>query len=268
MRNIREESGSFTTGFLLFSGLFTILYSLSVGDNTYLVFGLLLIFTFALAASVGGRGNADSDLESIGWSNKNMAAVVPLGIAGGVIALIVGSLIINLSSKSTASIVPDFSAMASVLPMYSASVIPPTIAVAANIAAQWLIVAPSEEAAYRILAPFAMVSMFKNTIIAYFLAAILWMATHVNAYTVQGTPHAMYLVLFVIAIITTLLFWFTGSAISGIIAHGVFNTYVVLAGAENIGTAAYIVVLVILAILFFAWINGKEKVKGARGGVV
>lgn len=269
MRNIREETGNFTTGFLIFSGLFTVLYSLSVGDNTYLVFGILLLFTFVLAASIGGKGDTDSDLEAIGWSNKNMGVVVPLGIAGGIVALVVGSLIINLSSKgAVASTVPDFSAMVSVLPMYTASVIPPAVAVSANIIAQWLIVAPSEEAAYRILAPFAAVSMLKNVVIAYFVAAILWMATHVNAYTLQGTPNAMYLVLFVIAIITTGLLWLTGNVISGIIAHGVFNTGVILIGAGNVDTTAYLVVFIILGILMYGWLAGREQTRSSKGGVV
>ncbi len=266
--NIREEAGSVTTGFLIFSGLITVLYALSVGDNTYLVFGILLLFTFTLAASVGGQGNTDSDLEAIGWSNKNMGTVVPLGIAGGILALIIGSFIISLSAKNTASTVPDFSAVASVFPMYKASIIPASIATAVNIIAQWTIVAPSEEAAYRILAPFAGMAVFKNQIMAYAAATILWLATHINAYTMQGTPSSMYLVLAMIAVITIGLLWWTGSAISGIIAHAVFNSGVILM-AGNAGQAAYFVVLVILAILVYGWLTGMEKSRNSRrGGVV
>jgi hypothetical protein len=268
MRNLQEEAGkSVTTGYLIFSGLATILYALSISDNTYLVFGILLLFTFALAASVGGKGNTDSDLEAIGWSDKNMDKVIPLGIAGGFLALIVGSFIISLTARNTASTVPDFSAAASILPMYTASIIPPTIAVSVNIMAQWLIVAPSEEAAYRILAPFAGVAVFKNTIIAYVFAAILWLATHINAYTMQGTPRSMYLVLFVIAMITTGLFWYTGNAISGIIAHGVFNTGVIIM-AGNAGKPAMIVVFVILAVLSYGWFVGKNRKQRSGKGVV
>jgi len=262
-------STSVTTGYLIFAGLFTIAYALSVSDMTYLVFGILLLFTFALATSVGGQGNTDSDLEAIGWSNKNMGMVIPLGIAGGIAALIIGSLIVQFTTKNSAAIVPDFSASASIIPLFSASVIPSSIALAANIVAQWLIVAPSEEAAYRILAPFAGVAVFKNALIAYVVAAMLWLGTHINAYTVQGTPNSMYLVLAVIAIITTGLFWFTGNAVAGIIAHGVFNTGVIIM-TGNIGNAGYFVLLVIAIILVYGYVNNKDKNKSRnkKGGVV
>src|SRR5659263_46700 len=214
MKPLLEQGSTATTGFLILSSLSIVILTLMFKDPLYIVFAIPIIMVFALAASVGGKGSSDSDLAAIGLSNKHMNVAVPIGILGGIVAVFLAGIITSFTAQS-AAIVPDFSSVT----LLSVSIISPSVAMSVNIIAQWLVVAPSEEAGYRILAPYAGQAIFKNLGFAWIFASLLWLATHVPTFIAQGVPNSMYLVLLMISTITIGLLWYTGNIISTIITH-------------------------------------------------
>ncbi|CAG0948617.1 MAG: CPBP family intramembrane metalloprotease [Candidatus Methanoperedens sp.] len=259
MKPLMQQSSTSTTGYLILSSLFIVILTLMFKDPLYIVFGIPIIMVFALAASVGGKGSSDEDLAAIGWSNKHMDTVIPIGILGGIVAVFLAGLITSFTQQS-AAIVPDFSSSATIL---SASVITPSIAMSVNIISQWLVVAPSEEAGYRILAPYAANSIFKNLGFAWIFATLLWVATHIPTFIAQGVPNSMYLVLIMIATITIGLLWYTGNIMSTIIVHGVYNTGVLLL-SNKVDSLTFYIVAIIIMILFIAYYSSSKK--GSRTG--
>ena len=252
----KTDSGSATTGYLILSGLTVVLLTLFFKDPLYLVFAVPLAFVFTLGASVDkGKGSVDDDLEAVGWSDKGMELAIPLGIIGGMAVLFLGSIMTRYTSDTASIFVPDFTNIAA---LTTASVIPAQWALSANIIAQWMVVAPAEEAMARILAPFAFMKIFKNTIIAFILAAFLWMGMHIPTYLSQNANQSMYLVLFLLAFVTTTLYIWTGNLISAIIAHSVFNTGVLLS-ANNFDSGTMYIILIVIAILLYAWVSGALK---------
>jgi len=257
-----SNSGSATTGYLILSGLTVVLFALAFKDPMYIVFAIPLAFIFTLGASVdkSGRGSVDDDLEAVGWSDKNMQLAIPLGIIGGMIALILGSIMTKYTPDTASILVPDFSGVAA---LTTATVIPSSLALSVNIASQWLVVSTSEESLARVLAPFAFMKIFKNTVVAFILAAFFWIFMHVPTYTAQGANSMMYGVLLLLAAVTTILYLFTKNLMSSIIAHATFNTGVLLS-AENFDSGTLYTVLTILAILVYAWLSGM--LKGEKAG--
>ncbi len=253
----KTDSGSATTGYLILSGLTVVLFALAFKDPMYLVFGIPLAFIFTLGASSdkSGKGSVDEDLEAVGWSEKGMELAIPLGIIGGMAVLFLGGIMTRYTADTASILVPDFSGIAK---LTTATVIPASLALSVNIASQWLCVAPAEEALARVLAPFAFIKIFKNVIIAFILAAFFWMLMHVPTYIAQGANQSMYLVLLLLAFITTSLYVFTKNLMSAIVAHGTFNTGVLLS-ASNFDSGTIYVILIIIAILIYAWISGMFK---------
>jgi len=252
-----SDSGSATTGYLILSGLTVVLFALAFKEPMYIIFAIPLAFIFTLGASVdkSGKGSVDDDLEAVGWSDKGMNLAIPLGIIGGMAALFIGSIITKFTPETASIMVPDFSGIAA---LSTATVIPPTLALSANIIAQWLCVAPSEEALARVLAPFAFMKIFKNAILAFILAAFFWMFMHAPTYLAQGANQSMYLVLLLLAFITTGLYIFTKNLMSSIVAHGVFNSGVLLS-SSNFDSGTMYVVLIIVSVLVYAWLSGVLK---------
>jgi hypothetical protein len=257
MASRRESgSGSVTAGYLILSGLTVILFALALKEPMFIVFGIPITLIFALAASEDKRGGGlDEDLEAVGWTDKAMEQAVPFGIIGGMATLVFGGLIINYTPETASILIPDFTSIAV---LTTASVIPPTVAVSANIISQWLVVAPSEESLARVLAPFAGMRIFKNVIIAYIFAAFFWILMHVPTFITQNAKPAMYLVLIILAGITTVLYVYTKNLMSSITAHGTFNTGVVLSSSGFTQATIY-VVFIIIAVLLYAWISGVLK---------
>lgn len=256
-RKESEESGSATTGYLILSSLTVVLFSLWFKDAMYIIFAIPLAFIFTLGASADktGKGSVDSDLEAVGWSDKNMDTAIPLGIIGGMLTLFLGSMIIRFTPETASILVPDFTNIAT---LTTASVIPAQWALSGNIISQFMVVAPAEEALARVLAVFAFLKIFKNIIIAFVLAAFFWLLLHVPTYLAQGASQNMYVVLLLLALVTTVLYIFTHNLMSAIITHSVFNSGVLLS-SNNFDSGTMYIVLIIAAILIYAWISGTLK---------
>lgn len=258
VRTTAEKGSSFTTGYLILSVLVTMSLALFFKDATYLVFALPTILAFTLAASIDKRGgSADSDLEAVGWSSKNLTSAIPLGIAGGIISLVMGGFIMRTASM--ASLVPDFST--SIAALTGASIIPAGLALATNIIATAMVVVPSEELGYRLLAPYAFFAAFKNQILAWIAASLLWAGTHIPTFMAQGVDNSMYIVLMFISLVNILLIYYTQNIMSAIISHMTFNIGVLLSPGGNI--MAYYVVAVIAIILSLAYFTSNNK-RGVR----
>ncbi len=253
----RTDSGSATTGYLILSGLTVVLFALWFKDAMYLVFGIPLAFIFTLGASADktGKGSVDEDLEAVGWSDKGMELAIPFGIIGGMLALFLGSIITRYTPETASMLVPDFTGIAA---LTTASVVPAQWALSANIISQFMVVAPAEEALARVLAVFAFLKIFKNIIIAFILAAFFWLFLHIPTYLAQGASQNMYVVLLILAFVTTVLYLFTHNLMSSIVAHSTFNSGVLLS-SSNFDSGTMYVVLIIAAILIYAWISGVLK---------
>lgn len=256
-RKESEESGSATTGYLILSGLTVVLLTLFYKDAIYLVFAIPIVLVFTLAASGDktGRGSVDDDLEAVGWSDRNLGISIPLGIIGGMAALFFGSIITRFTPETASILVPDFSGLAA---LNTATVIPPYLSLSVNIFSQWAVISPSEESLARILAVYAFLKIFKNVILAFVLASLFWLFLHIPTYITQGASMNMYLVLLLLAVVTTALFVYTKNLLSAITAHGTFNTGVLLS-SNNFDSGTMYTILIIVAILLYAWLSGTLK---------
>lgn len=250
---IKTKSGGVTTAYMIFAALATVTFGLALGDLSFLYFAVLILLAFVLSA-MSDKGSAQKNLSSIGWSDHNISLAIPLGIAGGIITIFIGAFIFRLTPQTSSMIAPDFSATASIL---TGAVIPAAYALSFNVIGQWLITAPAEEAGYRIVAPFAAMSAFGNEILAFAIASLLWIFTHVPAYVSQNAPNSMYLVLAVFSIVAIALIKITGTVMSAIVAHGTYNTLVLIMSSP-LDSTIFIVILSILFILLFIWVRGKK----------
>ena len=229
------------------SALAVVMFTLAFEDPVYLVFAIPLVLVFTLGAAING-GDVDDDLGAVGWSSQNMELAVPIGIAGGMVALFLGTLIMKFTPENTASIVPDFSAAGF---LATASVIPPVAAIGANIIAQFAVVAPSEEALARVLAPYAGWAIFKSWPIAFIFGAIFWVGLHIPTLIAQGSGSGMYLVLLVLAGVTTGVYIITKNLLAAINTHGTFNVGVIVLGV-GINAYAFYAIAAIIAVLAYA----------------
>lgn len=263
MRPLLPKESTASTGYLLLSALFVVLFTLAFQDPMFLVFGIPLLLVFILGASLDA-GKPEKDLEIVGWSGRNMQFAVPLGIAGGLLSIFAGTYLtrnIATSSIYTSSLqifVPDFAAAGVVATMFTTpSVIPSFLSTGANIISQWFVVAPSEESLSKTLVPYAIYSIVPNWVLAYIIGAIFWLFLHVPKFITQNVDSRMYIVLLVIAFITTALVIFTRTILTAVISHGIFNTGVIIIGQGANQTAFYIIII-ILAILTYTWFKAKE----------
>lgn len=253
MKLIKIQQSSATAGYLITSAVGVMAFTLAFRDYSFLVFAIPIILVFALGASID-KGGVDEDLEAVGWSEKNIKLAVPIGILSGIVSLFIGSLIMQFTPENIGSIIPDMSSWVGKLA--TASVIPPALAVGANIIGQWWIISPSEESLSKILGSYAGMSVFKNIYIAYVFGIFVWIAMHIPTFIIQGTSIAMYGVLVVLGGTTLIAYFMTRNLISAVVGHGVFNTGVILL-SENINIVSYYVILIIAVIIAVVWMRGK-----------
>lgn len=249
-----KTTSSAVTGYLIFSLIFSVLFALMFEDPMFLVFGVFILMAFILATAID-VGDINKDLASVGWSSTNIKTAVPLGIIGGIVTLVIGSFMVNINMMHP--VVPDFSSLGKFFT--KASVISPLMAVSANIISQWLVVAPAEESLSKIIAPYAGIMVFKDKIFAFFLAILLWTAMHIPTFVMQGVGSSMYFVLILFGVISAVLFFMTNSILTPIIAHGVFNTVIILSSSGD--TYSTLVILVVAAVLLLVW---SKSSKGAN----
>ncbi len=250
---IKTKTGGVTTAYLIFAALATVTFGLALNDLSFLYFAVLILLAFGLSAT-SDKGSPQKNLESIGWSDRNISQAIPFGIAGGILTVFIGAIVFKLTPQTSSLIAPDFSATAFIV---IGSVIPASYALSFNIIAQWIIVAPGEEAGYRIVAPFAAMSAFGSELIAFGIASVLWIFTHVPAYVSQNAPNSMYLVLAVFSIIAIALIKLTGTVMSAIVAHGTYNTIVLIMASPPDSTTMFVMLAILFALLFI-WFRGKK----------
>lgn len=250
---IKTKSGGITTAYLLFAVLATVTFGLALNDLSFLYFAILILLAFALSA-MADKGSPQKNLETIGWSDRNISQAIPYGIAGGLLTIFIGSYLLRLTPQASSLIAPDFSATASIL---TGVIIPSSYAISFNIIGQWLIVAPAEEAGYRIVAPFAALSALGSEFLAFGIATILWIFSHVPAYVSQNAPNSMYAVLLVLATVTILLIKITGTVMSAIVAHGTYNSIILLMSSPSNTTTLFIMMAIFL-ILIYIWFRSSK----------
>ncbi len=251
------EQSSPISGYLIFAGLFSALFGYLMQDALYFGFAIFIFAALALSASIDA-GDVSHDLAKVGWSATNINMSIPLGILGGIITIVLGSFIISIDLMHI--LIPDLSTLAKFFT--TASIIPPTLAVSANIIAQIMVVAPGEEALKMILAPFGAKAIFKNTIFAFVIGMVFWVVMHVPTFTSQNAPQSMYLVLFLLGIIGIILFFITQSILAPILAHITFNVGVILNTASGDTLALFTIVGVVL-VLFYIYAK-NQKVSYAK----
>lgn len=241
------------TGYLIFSGIFSVMAALIFQDAMFLAFGIFILMAFILATAID-VGDINKDLAAVGWSSTNINTAVPLGVVGGIAAIVIGSIVVNINMMHP--LVPDLTSLSKFLT--GASIISPLMAVTANILAQWLVVAPSEESLSKIIAPFAGIMIFKNKMVAFGIAILLWTGMHAPTFIMQGVGGSMYLVLIIFGIISTILFFMTNGILAPIIAHGVFNTVIIMS-STSFDIYGILTVMIIITILVLIWLNPKKR---------
>lgn len=250
---IKTKSGGVTTAYMIFAALATVTFGLALNDISFLYFAVLILLAFVLSA-MSDKGSPQKNLASIGWSDRNIGQAIPYGIAGGLLVVFIGSVLLKLTPQSSSIIAPDFSATASIM---VGAIIPASYALSFNIIGQWLITAPAEEAGYRIVAPFAAMSAFGSELIAFAIATLLWIFSHVPAYLSQNAPNSMYLVLIVLSIVTISLIKITGTVMSAIVAHGTYNTIVLIMSSPS-DSGTLFVMMAIFFTLIYIWFRGRK----------
>ena len=247
------KTASVVTGYLIFSFIFSVLFSLYFQDPLFYAFTLFILMALVLANSID-VGDINKDLASVGWSSTNITTAIPLGVLGGIIALVLGSFVVNINMMN--STIPDLTSIAKFFT--KASIISPLMAVSANLFAQWLVITPAEESLKLIIAPYAGMLVFKNKIIAFFIGILLWELMHVPTYIMQGVGTNMYFVLFILGVITAFLYFLTSSILAPLTAHGTFNTAIILSSAQS-NVYDTFTILIIVAVLVLVWLKNSQK---------
>lgn len=251
-----SSASNIVIGYLVFSFIFSTMFALYFQDPLFYVFTFFLVMALILATAID-VGDITQDLASVGWSSININFVIPLGVLGGIIALVLGSFVVNINMMN--ALIPDLTSVAKIFT--GASIISPILAVSANLISQWLVIAPAEESLSKIIAPYAGIKVFKDKIFAFFIAILLWIGMHIPTFIMQGVSNNMYFVLFILGVITTVLFFMTNSILTPIIAHGTFNTAVILSSVSSdiYGT---LVVIIVALVLVLVWFKNPKKLKG------
>lgn len=255
MRLKVEETNSLT-GMILLTSLALLTFGLFTQDINLLWFALPIIFSLIIAIS-RRSGDIDEAVKSIGISGTNIQSAIPIGIIAGVIVFIIGSFIVTFTDKNTASMIPTF-AIASLSPATS-TLIPAGSFLAMNLLIQWLIVAPAEELGFRFLAPYIFYSFSKSIPFAILFGTLLWIVEHVPTFAIQGASQGMYIVLLLLGIMSIALIYYTGGIIASWIAHGVFNSLVlIMTGTLNSITYLVIIGIIISLIIIYSKSGGKN----------
>ena len=242
--------------FILFL-ISTIFFTLLLQDLFVIVFGIMILGVWVLASSVG-KGSAKEDLESVGVTGEHLTVAIPIGIAIGILSLIIGSIIMAVDDTASflalsTLIIPS---MATATAIGTTTVIPMQLALMFEIAAQWLYVAPGEEAGFRVLTVFGLQSIFDNPIIAFFGATLIWAAMHFPLWISTGVPTTMYAVVVIWGIMWAAQFVIIRNYFSNVVSHAVTNTGVLIMRdfETNMNIYTYIILFVILAICIgLAW---------------
>lgn len=250
-------------------GLFILLILGGIGfcifqdSMSIIVFPIMMIAVLALAAS-RGKGDVEEDLESMGVTGQGMGQSIIVGVILGVVSLLLGSLILAVvpgkgSFVELGSILIPATGTAAALGV--ATVVPSYLVTSTNILAQWVYVAPGEEAGMRVLAVFGIHSIFRNVVISFLGATFIWAALHIPLWMTTGVSEVMYLVIVVWGIIWSIQFVIMRNFFSNVVSHATTNTGVILAteigfgGLNNIYvicTVAGITVALILLGVYYA----------------
>ena len=187
---------------------------------------------------------------------EDMMVAIPVGIVVGIISLVIGSVIMGVTSTGSFTelgslVVP---AMGTVAALGTASVIPVSLLTAANIFGQWVYVAPGEEAGFRVLTVYGLQTVFNNPIFAFFGATLIWALLHLPVWMTTGVSSVMYVVVIVWGVIWSAQFVIMRNYFSNVISHAVTNTGVILTTSMGMtGLDTYTVgVLVAISIVLIA----------------
>lgn len=230
-------------------------FALSITDQTMIGFGILLLLLFVFAASLD-KGSSDANLKALNWTNLNFSLALITGVMGGLIALLVGSMILDYDKRTASILVPDFYFAASLAGVTVASV---SLATTFNVLAQWFTVAPAEEAMARILGVRAGMSIFRTTSIAYIFGSSLWIIMHIPTYTAQNAQSEMYIVLAFLALVAIGLLYLTKNIFSAIIAHATFNTGVIMLAANGEMFLTGSIIVIILSFIYYMTPKPKAR---------
>lgn len=235
----------------------TLVFTLILQEAFVMIFGIMILGVWVLASSIG-KGSAKEDLESVGVTGQHLTVAIPIGIAVGVLSLIIGSIIMAVDDTASflalsTLIIPS---MATAAAVGVTTVIPMQLALMFEIAAQWLYVAPGEEAGFRVLTVYGLQSIFKNPIIAFFGATLIWAAMHIPLWISTGVPTTMYVVVVIWGIMWAAQFVIIRNYFSNVVSHAVTNTGVLIMRDfdTNVNIYTYITLFAILVICIgLAW---------------
>lgn len=258
-----EKSPALGVFILLIIGGFA--FTLYQNSPVLILFPLMLISVFALAAS-RGKGNVEEDLSSVGVTGEGMGQGIIVGIIVGVLSLFIGSIIMAVMPEKGsflelgAIILP---ATATSVALGTASVIPSYLVVSSNILAQWVYVAPGEEAGMRVLAVFGLQSMFGNVALSFLGATLIWAAMHVPVWVTSGVSSTMYVVVVVWGIIWSIQFILMRNFFSNVVSHATTNTGVILATELGFGgiNNSYVLMTVggiTVVLILLGWYYAKK----------
>jgi len=242
-----------------------VVFALFQESTMLIVFPLMLIAVLALAGS-RGKGNVEEDLESVGVTGEGMGMTIVVGIGVGIFSLLIGTLIMSAmpgkgSFLELGSIIIPITATAAALG--TATVIPSYLVTSSNILAQWVYVAPGEEAGMRVLAVFGLQSIFGNPIVSFAGATLIWAAMHIPIWMTSGVSETMYLVVVVWGIIWSVQFVIMRNFFGNVISHATTNTGVILATAVGFGGVSNIYVLgtitgIVIVLGLLGWYYAKR----------
>ena len=252
---LTSERSSITTGIMILSLLFVVGYTLFLDDSMYLVFAIPLLAFITFSALRGGD-DIDESLENLGWGDRNIWFALPMGFVGGAVALLIGGIILNVNLVNASLLIPNMKTAGG---LAVASVIPVSIAITADIISQWMVVAPSEEAGFRVLAPYALSSIIPNPIFIFTGSTLMWAAYHYPTWVMSGTNTNMYIIIVVWGMIFAALLLITGNVLSSITAHAVTNSSIIIINNDILGTVQVILGIFMIAIIGFGIWQYKEK---------
>ena len=250
-----SERSSITTAIMILSLLFVVAYTLFLQDAMFMVFAIPLL-AFVTFSALRGGDDIDESLENLGWGDRNIWFAIPIGFIGGAAALLVGGILLNVNLANASFLIPNMKASGGLV---VASVIPASIAISADIISQWMVVAPSEEAGFRVLAPYALSSIIPSSIFIFTGSTLMWAAYHYPTWLMSGTNVNMYIIIVAWGMIFAALLLITGNILSSITAHAVTNSSIIIINNNIYGTTEVIIGILIIALVGFGIWQYKEK---------
>lgn len=231
-----------TMGYIFACLIIIVGLTLGFRDAFFMVFAIPLSALIGIAA-LQDKGSINKNAETIGLGTDNIVKSIGLGFLGASLSLIFGTIVMGLNLMQASIFIPDFSAAASIV---VGSVIPANLATMAEITSQWTVVAPSEEAGFRIVFPYAIETIIPSIPVMFGLSILVWAMYHYPTWVMSGTNPNMYLVIVVWGILWAGLLLLTNSFMSPVVAHGSTNTAVLLASANMVSFFTMIIVFAII----------------------